>query len=105
MNGLQYDCSAHLKAESLLSDVTGSKGDSALASIGNAEHDAQLQLSHEVIAPVPLEDVLPGLGHAGVMLPVIWHPPGPGKTGAYHASVKRTHRYDKPYNTIQHNSI
>lgn len=58
----------HLKTKGFLGDILGSQGDPALGGIGNAEHDAQLQLAHEVIAAVPLEDVLPCLGQAQVSL-------------------------------------
>lgn len=49
-------------------DILSSQRHAALAGICNAEHDPQLQLSHEIIAPVPLEDVLPWLGQALVSL-------------------------------------
>jgi len=59
---------AHLQPKSLLCDILSSQRHPALAGICNAEHDPQLQLSHEVIAPVPLEDVLPWLGQALISL-------------------------------------
>lgn len=59
---------AYLQPKSLLCDILSSQRHAALAGVCNAEHDPQLQLSHEIIAPVSLEDVLPGLGQALVSL-------------------------------------
>ncbi len=67
---------AHLKTKGFLRDVLGSQRHPALAGIRNAEHDPQLQLPHEVVAAVPLEDVLPRLGHVWVSL-LLLQPPGP----------------------------
>ena len=61
----------HLETKVLLGDIACTQGHAALASIGNAEHDAQLQLAHQVIAPVTFEDMLPGLRQARVY-PPIW---------------------------------
>ena len=60
----------HLKTKRLLCNVTSNERDSALAGIGNAEHDAQLQLTHEVVATVALVDMLPRLGDARVWFPL-----------------------------------
>ena len=59
---------AYLQPKSLLCDILSSQRHAALAGVRNAEHDPQLQLSHEIIAPVSLENVLPGLGQALVSL-------------------------------------
>ena len=59
---------AYLQPKSLLCDIFSSQRHAALAGICNAEHDSQLQLPHEIIAPVPLEDVLPWFGQALVSL-------------------------------------
>lgn len=52
---------AYRLAKSFLGDIRGSQSHPALVSIGNAEHDAQLQVPHQLIAAVSLEDVLPRL--------------------------------------------
>ena len=48
----------HLLVKAFVGDIVCTQCHSALVGICNAEHDSQLQFPHQVIATMPLEDVL-----------------------------------------------
>ena len=54
-----------------MGDILCAESHSAFVGVCNAEHDAQLQLPHEVIAAVTFEDVLPRLGQNSLYVLVL----------------------------------